>query len=164
MTRIFAYECYADEDVFQFLKDECKLPIRKHHAYGQGEVVNAVLVKRRADIGMVDEDPLSSHHSQRDQAQLISTTDNLVLRGQGDRYLIIVKPELEECFQRSMRIIGLRSSLPSRPEELRATLNISSHSKHKLFREELKTLYRESKARNVQTFVTDLENTLRKLL
>ena len=74
MTRVFAYECYADDDVFHFLKDECKLSLRSFHGFGQGEVVNAVFVRQTADIGMVDEDPFSSHHSQRDKAQLVSET------------------------------------------------------------------------------------------
>ena len=161
---IFAYECYADQDVFQFLRDDRRLLIRGFHGFGQGEVVNAVFVKQTADIGMVDEDPFSSHHRQRDKAQVVSTTNDLILRRQGDQYLLIVKPDLEECFLRSMRRVTLASNLPQRASDLRAMLNIPTHSKHKVFREELEALHRESKARNVRTFVADLEAILRDLL
>lgn len=98
MTKVFAYECYGDEDVFRFLRDECRLPIRNSHGFGQGDVVNAVFVKQTADVGMVDEDPFSSHHSARDKAQVVSTTDDLILCRQGNRHLIIVKPDLRGVF------------------------------------------------------------------
>lgn len=164
MTRVFAYECYADDDVFHFLKDECKLSLRSFHGFGQGEVVNAVFVRQTADIGMVDEDPFSSHHSQRDKAQLVSETNDLALCRQGNRHLIIVKPDLEECFLRSMQRVRLDSKLPRRAGELRALLNLPNQAKHKLFLEELVALHRESKTRKIGTFVTELENILRGLL
>jgi hypothetical protein len=164
VTKVCAYECYADEDVFYFLRDDCRLPIRHLHGYGQGDVVNAVFVNHTADVGMVDEDPFSSHHSQRDKAQLVSETNDLALCRQGNRHLIIVKPDLEECFLRSMQRVRLDSKLPRRAGELRAILNLPNHAKHKIFREELVALHRESKARNVGTFVTDLEAIIRGLL
>jgi hypothetical protein len=164
VTRTFAYECYADGDVFFFLRDDRRLPLQKLHSYSQGEVVNDLLVRGRAEIGMVDEDPQASHHKLRDRMRVIVSTNDLELRSEGDRHLIIVKPELEECFRRSMKRAGLPSSLPQQPTELRAMLNVPNHSKHKLFREELESLYRESKARNVQTFITELEGIVQKLL
>lgn len=151
MTKVFAYKCYADKDVFLFLKEERGLPIEGLHGFGAGEVVNEVLIRGRADIGMVDEDPLSSHHAQRDEPQLVSTTENLMVRRRRDRYLLIVKPELEECFLRSVRLVGLESRLPNRPADLRALLGIPNNPKHRAFREELSSLYRESKARRVRT-------------
>lgn len=113
---------------------------------------------------MVDEDPFSSHHSARDKAQVVSTTDDLILCRQGNRHLIIVKPDLEGCFLRSMQRVKLDSNLPRQPRELREILNIPTHSKHRVFREELVALYRESKTRKVGTFVADLESILRGLL
>ncbi len=163
MTKTFAFECFADRDVLHFLRDDCRLPLKPFHAYGQGEVVNAVLVKRTAEIGMVDEDPLTSHHSERDRTEIISTTRDLVVRRREDQHLIIVKPELEECFLRSVRVAGLTSKLPVRADELRAILNIPGHSKHGVFREELKALFDESRRRKIQTFVTDLESAVRQL-
>jgi hypothetical protein len=164
VTRVFAYECYADEDVFRFLRDGCKLPLRSFHGFGQGEVINAVLVRQTAEIGMVDEDPFSSHHRHRDNTQVVSTTTDLIVRRQGNRHLIIVRPDLEECFLRSMSRVNIDSVLPHRASERRASLNNSSSAKHMVFREELAALHRESKARNVGTFVTDLEAIIRGLL
>ena len=161
---VFAYECYADEDIFRFLRDECKLPLRGFHGFGQGEVINAVLVKQTAEIGMVDEDPFSSHHRQRDNTQVVSTTTDLIARRQGNRHLIIVRPDLEECFLRSMSRVNIESVLPRRAGELRSILNIPHHPKHQKFREELGALYRASKARPVETFVTELEKIVRDLL
>jgi hypothetical protein len=63
-----------------------------------------------------------------------------------------------------MRRVNLASNLPLRASELRAMLNIPTHSKHRAFREELVALYRESRARNVSTFVADLEGIVRGLL
>lgn len=71
MTLRFEYECYADEDVVLFLRDHCRLPPRTRHSFGQGEVVNDLLKKDQAAIGMVDEDPGSSHHPLRDQMEVI---------------------------------------------------------------------------------------------
>jgi hypothetical protein len=161
---VFAFECFADRDVFEFLKGDRRLPIRPEHCGDQGRVVHAVLVKRDAHIGLVDEDPLSSHHRRRDDTQVVHTTDSLVVRRQGDRYLIVVKPELEECFRRSISLVKLESRLRTRPQEMRALLGIPQTAKHRLFQEELAMLYRESKARNVNTFVTDLEQAVRNAL
>jgi hypothetical protein len=106
VTTVFAFECFADQDVFLFLRDERKLTVSGLHSYGQGAVVTSVLTKRRAVVGMVDEDPRSTHHRLRDQMQVILSTSSLELRMREDRYLIIVKPELEECFLRSMKVVN----------------------------------------------------------
>lgn len=162
--KVFAFECFADRDVFEFLKRDRRLPVRPDHCGDQGRVVHAVLVKRDADIGLVDEDPMSSHHGRRDDTQVIHSTDSLVVRQQGNRYLVVVKPELEECFRRSMRLVKLESRLPAQPQEMRALLGIPNTAKHRVFQEELTMLYRESKARNVKTFVTDLEDAVRSIV
>jgi len=163
VTRTFAFECYADQDVVLFLRDDRGLPIRRFHASGQGGVINALLEKRKADLGMVDEDPLSSHHRLRDQMRVVSTTNDLELREQNGRYLIIVKPDLEECFRRCVARLDLESGLPKRSEELRTLLGIEGTRPHKVFRQELNTLYRESQRQRIQTFVTELEGILRSL-
>ena len=160
---IFAFECYADLDIVFFLRDGLGLPIRKRHAFGQGEVVNEILVRHRANVGMVDEDPLSSHHSLRDQMQIVSRTDELELREQNGRYLIIVKPDLEQCFRRCMERLHLESELPRRPEDLRRRLGIEGTRLHEVFRGELNMLYQESRRRRIDTFVTELERILREL-
>ena len=164
MALTFAYECYADGDVFLFLRDHCKLPIKKLHSYSQGEVINDLLVRNRAEVGMVDEDPLSSHHKLRDQMQVVEGNDDLELRIKQDQHLIIVKPELEECFVKSMKRVRLDSKLPAQAKELQRILSVPNRSQHEVFREELTMLYRESKAQNVQTFVTRIEAVLRRLL
>lgn len=43
---MFAYECFADADVFRFLKESCRLPLEGFHGFGQGPVVEAVTLAR----------------------------------------------------------------------------------------------------------------------
>ena len=43
MTKTFAYECFADGDVFSFLQEDCGFSLKGFHAHGQGRVVEAVL-------------------------------------------------------------------------------------------------------------------------
>jgi len=164
MTKTFAYECFADGDVFSFLQEDCGFSLKGFHAHGQGRVVEAVLVKGTAEIGMVDEDPFASHHSERDRAEMVATTTDLDVRRRGAQHVIIIKPALEECFLRSANRVGLPSKLPRRASELRAMLNIRGHSKHKVFREELAALRRESQARGIATFVIELETFVRTLV
>ena len=145
------------------MRDDCKLPLDHFHGFGKGEVVNEVLVRRRADVGMVDEDPMSSHHARRDAMELVSETNDTQLRRSKDRHVIVIKPNLEQCFLRSMKRVELESTLGERPQDLRARLNLPKHSAHKDFRRDLSTLYQVSRARKVATFIIELEEILRKL-
>ena len=162
---IFAYECFADKDVFITLRNECNLPLRAYHRSGQGQVINALFVEKKANIGMVDEDPSGAHHRLRDQASLVKKTSFLEVRKFEGRHLIILKPELEECFQKSMGIAGLSSTLP-RPKELRPFLGIhdSNSHYHLEFRRELKTLYEISREQNTPTFITDLVDVIQEII
>lgn len=163
---VFAYECFADADVFRFLKETCQLPLEGFHGFGQGPVVEAVLVKDRAEIGMVDEDPLSSHHRERDRMEAVRELESasLDVRRRNDRYLLIVRPDLEVCFLRSMRRVGLQSKLGDRPADLRTFLNLPRHPRHQLFRQELEVLYSHSRERRIDTLVTDLERAVRSIM
>jgi hypothetical protein len=109
VSRVFAYECYADGALFQFLKSVGNVPIRGLHPYGQGEVVNALLIKRTAEIGMVDEDPRSTHHPLRDRMRVVHAIEDFELREQEGRYLGILKPELEECYLRAVNLLRLET-------------------------------------------------------
>ncbi len=106
---------------------------------------------------MVDEDPGSSHHPLRDQMEVIHRTDDLEIRRRSGRHLIILKPELEDCFLRSMRRASLKTNLPLNPKELQKLLNLPKHPAHKTFREELSELYKVATAQRINTFITDLE-------
>lgn len=159
----FAFECYADEDVFYFLKDERNLSIERFHGFGQGEVVNELVLRWRADVGMVDEDPSSSHHGKRDIKQVVSESNDVQLRRWKDRHLIVVKPDLERCFLRSMERLDLEPTLGQRPQDLRARLNLPKHKAHQEFRADLSSLYQISRDRNVPSFITELEDIIRKL-
>jgi len=110
---------------------------------------------------MVDEDPHSSHHKLRDTMFLVRASDDLELRRRDQRHLIVVKPDLERCFLRSMKRVGLESSLPEDPEQLQAILNLPNHPKHDVFRSELAELRDASRARNIGTLMTRLEDELR---
>lgn len=165
MIDILAYECFADHDVFLFLRETCGLPIRKRHSESQGEVINDVFKKEKADFGMVDEDPHSSHHRLRDMMQGVSKTIDLELRRMANRHLVLVKPDLEFCFRRCMGRVGLESELPTDPRELHRALGIPNprHPIHIRFRQELGLLHQESRRRPVATFVTELEDIVRNL-
>jgi hypothetical protein len=134
---VFAYECYADGDVFRVLKGHCGLPLDGFHGFGQGPLVEAVLVKETADIGMVDEDPLSSHHRERDRMESVRESPSLEVRRRRGRHLLVVRPELETCVLRSMRLAGIPSQLGERPADLRTFLNLPMHPKHRIFQQEL---------------------------
>lgn len=161
---VFAYECFADGDVRAFLEQECGIPLRSFHAYGQGEVVRAVFVDARAEIGMVDEDPLGAHHGLRDRATVLASGPSLEVRERGGRHLIVIKPELEECFLRSVKLVGYESRLPARARELRALLGVPHGARHARFRTELAELRRVSRERNVATLPTELEEAVRTVL
>jgi len=163
---MFAYECFADADVFRFLKESCRLPLEGFHGFGQGPVVEAVLVKERAEIGMVDEDPLSSHHRERDRMESVRGLESplLEVRRRNERYLLIVRPDLETCFLHSMRLVDLRSDLGDQPADLGAFLNLPRHPKHQLFRQELEALHARSRERRIATLVTELERAVRHIV
>jgi hypothetical protein len=160
----FAFECYADADVFAFLRDHCRLALKGFHAGTQGEVVNSVLVKKTSHIGMVDEDPGKSHHRERDRALLVKQTLNLELRRGDEGHLIIVKPDLERCFQRSLSLAKMSSSLPTQPEDLHTLLSTPQGAKHKLFVEELAAMREKSQQLKVDTFATEIESLVTSLI
>ncbi len=164
MTKVLAFECYADGDVIDFLLGDCRIPLKRFHAYGQGEVVNAVFVRKRANVGLVDEDPLSSHHRERDKTSLVRDASNLQLRRQGDRFLILLRPDLEACFLRGVSVLGMTSKLPARAPDLHGVLNVPNTSKHDLFRAELRQMHEQSKRRNISTFIAELEGMVCELL
>ncbi len=62
----------------------------------------------------------------------------------GERHLIVVKPDLERCFRRSVEFLGLESQLPTRPEDLRRVLGVPGRSVHARFQAELRALYQAS--------------------
>ena len=164
MTISIAFECFADQDVCIHLRDSRGLRLKLMHEGGQGDVVNQVLVAKKASIGMVDEDPDSSHHRLRDQTELESDLRGGVqVRQKDGRFLIIVRPELEECFIASAQRAGFKSSLPANPGELRRLLGIPGHPAHATFRSELGSLHQIATANRIPTLVTDLEDSLKRL-
>jgi len=164
LPAILAVECFADEDVVAFLRDEANLSVKRLHSFGQGDVIKDVFTRNKAEIGIVDEDPGKSHPRLRDEMQVISSTIDIELRRRDGRHLIIIKPELEECFLRSVKRVGVNSKLPSNAGDLQTLLNINNDRRHEAFRQELALLYRESRKKKVASFVTDLEDVLRSLL
>ncbi len=163
--KVLAFECYADQDVYLFLKESLAFPFKRQHSYSQGEVINDLLQKGRADIGLVDEDPGASHHRSRDAMPVVATTTDVELRSQGDRHLFILKPNLERCFLKAVARLGLPSGLPSDASDLERRLAHpdNRHADHKLFRLELGLVHRESVTKKTATFLTDLEHHLRQL-
>ncbi len=88
---------------------------------------------------------------------------DLEVRKDKGQHLIVVRPELEECFFRSMKRINLKSELSDRPEDLRRILGAPNreHPKHKAFRRELKDLYERAKSKRTPSFILDLEKIVR---
>jgi hypothetical protein len=158
---IVAFECYADEDLVTFAHEAFGLRLRKAHEGGQGQVIRRLLERGTADVGLVDEDPGRTHHRQRDRMAVVSSTDFLEHRRAGERHLIVVKPDLERCFRRSVELLGLESQLPTRPEDLRRVLGVPGTNVHARFRAELRALYEASVGRRVGSLVRDLEAVFR---
>lgn len=161
--KVLAFECYADQDVYLFLRETLAFPFTRQHSYSQGEVINDLLKKERADIGLVDEDPGASHHRSRDAMTVVASTTDVELRSHGSRHLFILKPNLERCFLKGVARLGLPSDLPSNASELERRLAHPDkrHADHQLFRRELELLHRESVSKRTATFLTDLEHHLR---
>lgn len=161
---VFAFECYADENVYRFLREYCALPLVARHEFGQGPIVTGVFVKRTVDIGLVDEDPGRPHHSERDRAELISRSANVEYRRYGGNHLIIVRPALEECFLRSMRVANLQTELPMKAVELRGLLGQPRGGQHTRFYADLVRLHETSRAEQLTTVVGEIEGLVRTIL
>lgn len=163
MITTFAFECFADQDVFAFLKHEIGLPLDPLHSYNQGDVINDVLVHKKALVGLVDEDPHSTHHKLRDQMKVEKPSSDVELRVLGGRYIILLKPDLEHCFFRGLERTKIETKIAEGPRELHQMLGRPHRKKHEDFRSELKRLYDESKKRGVSSFPTELEEILRRI-
>jgi hypothetical protein len=109
---------------------------------------------------MVDEDPFRPHHRERDNFKPIGSYSTVNVGRRGNKYLVVIKPELEESFLAEMKRLGLPSELPSSATELRTLLNIPNSPKHDTFRMELGEIYSEGKARKVPTFMSEIERVL----
>ncbi len=156
MKLVFGYECYPDRDVFLFLRRTVGRAMKEFHGYGQGDVVNALLVKKTVAVGMVDEDPRSTHHRLRGAMKVVRTIDDFELRESEGRYLAIVKPELEAAFIRASQILGVDLSLPKDPSSLRRALLRQNSSSHDTFIEALSQLHAAARARRQAIFLTEL--------
>lgn len=163
MTRRVAIEWYADEDLVRVLAEACGLPLKGLHRFGQGPVVEAVLERGTAPIGIVDEDPDKPHHRLRDSTEEAEKTENVVWRRRRDRHLFLIRPDLETCFLRSWTRLGeTPKGLPNRPADLQRLLNRPPPlGAHETFRRELASLREESRRKRVTTFVADLERMIR---
>jgi hypothetical protein len=161
---VLAFECYADQDVYLFLRD-LGLRLEKRHSYSQGEVINDLL-KDRAEIGFVDEDPRSSHHRARDAMAVVHASHDIAVRSREDRHVLVIKPTLEEAFLNGIRRLNVDSALPRHPSELERRLAHpdARHPDHVLFRRELGRLREASLERKAPTFITELEEQLRRLI
>ena len=144
--------------MFFVLRDHCRLPLVRLHSFSQGEVINDLLVRRRVGIGMVDEDPGRSHHRLRDTMQLELENEDIEVRKRDGRHLLVLKPDLEQCFLRSIRRLHAESALPAAAPALRAILNLPNHPKHVTFRQELAQVRELGRSQGVATFVTRLED------
>lgn len=161
-----AFECFADQDLFLFLKDVAGLPIRKRHSYSQGEVINDLLERDLADIAIVDEDPGASHHRLRDSLPVVETSGDIEIRARGAKSIVIVRPDLEKCFLRGMGRLNLKSDLTRAAGDLHRRLAQSNslHADHRTFREDLARLRQAAHERRTHSFVTAIEAHVRSRL
>ena len=139
------------------------MPLEDSHKFGQGAVVNALLVKKKVTVGMVDEDPRRTHHPLRDAMKVVRTIDDFELRESEGRYLAILKPALEGAFLRAVRLLSIQTSLPSDPRTLRRVLAQPESHAHVVFLQTLARLYSTAEARGQSIFLTELVSTLQKV-
>ena len=156
MKLVFGYECFADRDVLRFLRQATGRQVKDFHGFGQGDVLNALLVKRTITLGMVDEDPRSTHHRLRDSMTVVRATKDFELRESQGRYLAILKPELEEAFVNASKLLGVETRLPKEPSSMRRVLLPPGSASHKVFVQALVDLHAEAKARRQTIFLTEL--------
>lgn len=159
---VFAFKCYADRDVYAWVRLVLNLNLKSFHGGGQGEVINA-LINDKADVGMVDQDPFGPHHRERDNFQLVRSIVTAEVRRRGSKYLVVIKPELEQCFLHEIERLGLDSQLPNSAAELRTLLNIPEHRKHEALRTELAAVYQRGRERGLATFLSEVEAVIREL-
>jgi hypothetical protein len=163
LSETFAFECYSDEDVIAALGRVLKVSFTRRHAFGQGEVIKLVFEKSAARFGLVDEDPLGTHHALRDRLEVVSRTQSLELRRSGDRYLAVLRPDLELCFLESMKRLKCESRLPDEHSALKRLLS-PGHPKHEVFRTELKALYDAGRRTGTLSFMNELADAFRPIL
>jgi hypothetical protein len=160
----FAFECYGDQEVFRFLREQLDLALSPRHSYSQGEVINDLLVRRNASLGMVDEDRSASHHARRDSMKVIRSGVDIEHRCEGDRHLIVIKPDLERCFFNAMNRVGIKPTCAESPGKLHRLLAAPRGRPHHAFAADLRTLLDASRRRSVATFLTEIADALRGIL
>lgn len=163
MMYLVTYECWADRDIVEFLRNKCQLKFDSEHSFGQGNVVGTV-ERGKAWLGIIDEDRNKSHHGARERATLIISMDYVDLYRLDKRFLVVVKPALEKAFLASMSRVNLHSEFPSDARAMKHMLNYPRSPWHTVFVKELGNLYESSRAFSVATLLTDLEACVRKAL
>ncbi len=163
MPANLAYECNADKDLYSVLSSPPEINTAGLHSFSQGEVINDLMVRNKASIGIVDEDPGKSHHRERDKMNVILDGPEVELRKSGQKHLIIIKPDLESCFLAAMKRVGLTSNIAQDPGTLHRILMTSGSRRHGEFCEELRDLRKASNDKNVKTFITEIDAVLRDL-
>jgi len=161
---VFAFECFADEDVWHILTFECGLPPKKLHSESKGRVVADTLKEGNAHLGLVDEEPCTAPPESLRRATRVERTDDVEVRKIKDRHILILRPRLEECFLAGMRRVGLESQLASEAGELHRFLGTQNIRRHEQFREELTLLLRVSRRRRIRVFISVLEDLVRKVM
>ena len=164
MKLVFAFECFADEDIWHILVNECGLPLRKRHSESKGRVATDTLRNFRAHLGLVDQDPGAVAPETLQQAKRVQFEGDVELRTLRDHHVLILHPRLEDCFMKGMRGVGLRSQLARTADELHRVLGTPSAYRHNLFREELRTLRTQAKRKRIPVFLIDLEKIVRRLV
>lgn len=140
-----------------------RLRIEGLHSGSQGNVINN-LQKGLAEIGMVDEDPQSTHHPMRSQMQMVWKSNDLEHRVKRNQHLIIVRPDLESCFLRSAARIKIQTRLPGERKDLHRILAVEQdRSAHEAFRDALRQCYDRSHSSGTETFITELAKLIRDL-
>ena len=81
-----------------------------------------------------------------------------------DHHVLILHPQLEDCFMKGMRGVGLKSELARTAEELHRVVGTPSAYRHNLSREELRTLRSQAKRKRIPVFLIDLEKIVRRLV
>jgi hypothetical protein len=157
-----AHECFGDGDVVQFLRER-GVPVEPLHSYSQGNVVRDVLA-RKAAVGMVDEDPMSTHHRARDRMVVVHRGQDVDLLKETGRYLLVLKPDLEGCFFAAARRLAVSPSIAKSTSELHRLLGKPQGRQHEQFRAELTLIHAAAQERKMPSFTLELETLLGTIL
>ncbi len=122
MENQLAVECFADEIVGRVILAAARMSPTIYHAGGKARVANAVFRDGKCPLGMVDDDPGSALPDLLKRARTVQALQTADLRESAGRFIIVLKPRLEECHFTAMKNYAQGTTLASSPNKLHEIL------------------------------------------